>query len=250
MKPWLRFTLIGLAAYLTFLVVMVPAAPVISWLSPAESKLRVSGVSGTLWSGEALAVKTGKLDLQNFQWQLRPIALFTGVLEFALTARLGDERVHARAGVSLFGNKRLTQVQGRVALNDVLKRLGVAQVATAGVLELDLDEVRLSEVSAPMMEGSVMWKPAGIVAPVELDLGGAQLNMYMERDSTLADLDASGGQLLVQAKAQLHADGQYSLDAELRTQGNVPPEVAEFLSTFTEYRNGVYRLEWSDKLKP
>jgi general secretion pathway protein N len=250
MKAWLRLTLTGLVAYLVFLVFTMPAAPVVSWLSPAENNVRISGVSGTLWSGQALAVETGKLGLQDLQWHFRPMALFTGALEFALSARLGAERVHARAGVSLLGNKRLTQVQGRVSLDDVLKRLAVRQVATAGLLQLDLDKVLLNDGSLPLMEGSVSWKPARIVAPVELDLGGAELNMHMEGDGTVGDLEASGGQLLVQGKVELNADGQYKLDSELRAQGDVPPQVAEFLSTFTEYRNGVYRLEWSDTWNP
>lgn len=250
MKAWLRFTLLGLAAYLLFLVVMVPAAQIVSWLSPAVGNVRISGLSGTLWSGEALVVEAGGLGLQNLEWQLRPMALFTGVLEFALTARLGNERVHAHAGVNLLGNKRLTDVQGRVALDHVLKSLGIAQVGVSGLLALDLDEVRWNETHVPLMEGIVRWEPAAIVAPLDLDLGVASLSMHTANDRTLGDLDASGGQLLVQGKVELNTDGAYSLNADLRSRGDLPSQLAESLATFTEYSNGVYRLEWSDNVRP
>ncbi len=249
MKPWLRFALTGLAAYLVFLVVTLPAAPLVSRLASADTGLRIAGVSGTLWSGEAVALDTGTLNLRDVEWHLQPLALFTGTLKFALAGSLGTETVRAHAGVNLWGTQRLTRVQGRLPLGEVLQRLDVpAEAGVAGMLEFDLDEVRWTDAALPLVDGNLVWKPALMVAPVELDFGTASLKMRIEDDRTLGDLNASGGQLLVQGKVEMQPDGAYRLDAELRTNGDVPGQVGDFLSTFTEYRNGVYRLEWSDQL--
>ena len=60
--------------------------------------------------------------------------------------------------------------------------------------------------------------------------------------------DEGSWYLLVDADVELKPDGAYRLDAQIQQKGDVPDAVAQFLSTFAEYRSGSYRLDWSDSL--
>ena len=84
--------------------------------------------------------------------------------------------------------------------------------------------------------------------PLEVVLGSAQLDTVAEQGVTRGKLKTSGGALLVDADVELQPTGVYRLDAQIRQKGEVPEAVAQFLSTFADYNNGSYRLEWSDSL--
>ena len=83
---------------------------------------------------------------------------------------------------------------------------------------------------------------------MEVALGSAQLDTVAEQGVTRGKLKTSGGALLVDADVELQPTGVYRLDAQIRQKGEVPEAVAQFLSTFADYNNGSYRLEWSDSL--
>ena len=100
----------------------------------------------------------------------------------------------------------------------------------------------------PAVTGAATWTPARVSAPLEVALGSAQLDTVAEQGVTRGKLKASGGALLVDADVELNPDGVYRLDAQIQQKGDVPEAVTQFLSTFAEYKNGSYRLEWSDSL--
>ena len=43
-------------------------------------------------------------------------------------------------------------------------------------------------------------------------------------------------------------DGAYRFNANIQQKGDVPQAVSKFLSTFADYKDGSYRLDWADKL--
>lgn len=248
MKPLWRGIAIGASAYLAFLVATVPAQKVVSWMQPQLQGVRLDGVQGGLWSGRASLVDVSGVQLQNVQWLFRPIALFIGKVEFSVDARVQEQTVHAIAGSRLWGNPYLREVQGRVPASDVLYWLSLNQVQVEGGLTLDLERVQWSDAKVPMVDGVATWSGAGVVAPFTLSLGNARLETRGEDGVTRGRLKSEGGDLLVQAEVSLKTDGAYTLDAGIQQAGPVPQAVSKFLETFTEYKDGTYRLEWADSI--
>jgi general secretion pathway protein N len=250
MKPAWRGVLTGVVAYLLFLVVSAPAAKVLPWLQPRMPDVQFSVVDGSLWSGRALTVQAAPVQLNDVSWSLRPLALLTGRLEFAVDAELRGREVEGRAGRALFGQPYLAAVQGRVAASDLLRWSGQRQqVKLAGDLAFDLERVVwAAQAGVPAIAGTLVWSPAQVLAPLELSLGRAELVTRIEEAASRGELQASGGALRVTADVVMNPDGKYSLDARIQQQGDAPPAVTEFLSTFADYQNGTYRLEWSDSI--
>jgi hypothetical protein len=244
MKPW-QAVLTGVAAYVVFLLAMAPAAK----LQPRLGGVQLAGVDGTLWSGSAALVTANPVQLQDVQWRLRPLLLLLGRAEVALEASWQGRPVAALAGKTLFGGTYLADVSATLPAPDVLRWLKVRQVTVEGNLALDLARLEWApDGGLPAITGAASWTPARVSAPVEVVLGSAQLDTVAEQGVTRGKLKTSGGALLVDADVELQPGGVYRLDAQIRQKGEVPEAVAQFLSTFADYNNGSYRLEWSDSL--
>ncbi len=246
MKSLWRGVLVGVPAYLLFLVTTAPAAKVLPFVQPQG--IRYSGIEGSLWSGRAALVDVSPVQLTDTRWSFRPFALFAGQLEFAVEGQLQGQRVEAYAGSSFLGNPYVSDVRGRVAANDMLKLLGLDRLQLAGELEFDIAEVEWPESGYPALGGTLIWSPARVTAPIELELGKARLETRIEDGVTRGKLETTGGALLLQADVEMSSSGAYRLDANLQQKGDVPQAVTKFLSTFAEYKDGTYRLEWSDTL--
>ncbi|MDF0534567.1 type II secretion system protein N [Shewanella yunxiaonensis] len=71
---------IGIVIYLIFMVVLFPAR-IAAALAPLPAGIKLSGVSGSLWNGQAQLVNIGPRQLEQLQWQLSPWALLTGTVK-------------------------------------------------------------------------------------------------------------------------------------------------------------------------
>ena len=246
MAVW-RTVAAGVVAWLVFLVATIPADRALA-LAPQIPDVAIGPVQGTLWNGQTGSVIVKGIQLDKLRWHFRLLSLFTGRFEFELQARLGDKPAHALAGKRFSGTPYLADVQLSLPASEVLYRLGIKQVGVSGDLVMDLDDVRFAVTGIPMFSGVTRWTPAEVEAPLVLSLGTATLTTQHDGSITQGDLVATGGALQVKADVALEATGAYRLNAVITQNGNVPRAVTKFLTTFAEYQNGNYRLEWSDNL--
>jgi hypothetical protein len=102
-RPGVRLAVLGVAAYLVFLLVNVPAA----WLGFALERasrgaLALGDPAGTLWKGRGLlALRSGGAfrGIADLEWSCNPLSLLTGRLGVALSGAAPETRL--RASVSL-----------------------------------------------------------------------------------------------------------------------------------------------------
>jgi len=106
-RPGAKLVLLGVAVYLAFLVVNLPAV----WLDVALArssggKLTLGETDGTVWKGQgALALRSsgGYRRLADLDWKLRPLSLFAGRLSFALSGSAPDALIRANLNFGLGG---------------------------------------------------------------------------------------------------------------------------------------------------
>lgn len=250
MKPGWRAVAAGVAAYLVFLLMTAPANRLLAYIQPQLQGVQLAGVSGSIWSGEAAQVNAGAAQLTAVSWSWRPLALFKAALEVDIDAQLSGRPLSARAGRGVFTGSYLADVEGRLPAGELLRWMRLQQVNLDGHLEFSLDTVEWNANPVPAVSGNVAWVPAMVSHPIELNLGEVQLTTEMASGATEGQLTARGGALAVNdGRVSLQPDGRYQLNATVRKQGAVPVEVEQFLSTFAEFRDGGYLLEWSDQIK-
>lgn len=249
MKNLWRLTLVGVAAFVLFVVVTAPAAKLLPWLQPQLPGVRLGGVSGSLWSGRAQVLQAAGIPFSDVRWHLRPLTLFKGALEVAVEAQFNRQPLRAHAGLGLFAGAYVADISGSMTASDLLFLSGMRVAELDGLVDFDIDRVTGIGSGLPAMAGSVTWSPARVLAPLELDLGKAQLQTRIEDGATRGQLVAGGGVLGVKGDVRLNPDGSYQLVGDVTRQGAVPQAVDRFLDTFAEPSNGGFRLQWSDQIK-
>ena len=251
MKAVWRFLPAGIAVYVLFLLLTAPAAKLLPYIQPQLPDVQFGVVSGTLWSGQAAQMNVGSVPLTGVSWGLRPLALLIGAVEYQVEAQLNGQPLAARLGRGLFSGAYVSDIDARIAASDLLYWSGLSQVGVDGQLLVSIDEVEgiNNAGSLPAVAGSVTWVPAMVLAPLELNLGEAQLETRIESGVTRGQLTATGGALTLTGEVTLNPDGNYQLVGELQKKGSVPQAVDKFLETFAELKNGKYHLEWSDQIK-
>lgn len=103
MKRVLLLSVLGLAAYLFFVIASAPAAFVLNFL-PDRSDYSVQGPSGTLWSGRIESVQAGPVRFGPLNWELKPARLLTGHADTQLRADIAGGEVTARIQARSNGN--------------------------------------------------------------------------------------------------------------------------------------------------
>lgn len=250
MKAGLKLLPIGVAAYFLFIVVMAPAAKVIPYVQPQLEGVYLAGISGTVWSGRALQVSVSPVQLTQVGWNFKPLRLLLGSVVFDLDGQLGGRALNARASQGLFSGPSLSDVNGSVSAADLMYWADMSAVELDGEIDFSLDDVEFSDGGLPAVAGRLVWKPATVMSPIELNLGLAELTTVIESDGiTRGKLVANGGAMTMQGEVTLQSDGNYQLVGNVKKTGAVPQAVEKFLSTFAEQGDGGYRLEWSDRIK-
>src|SRR5262245_27321988 len=130
----------GIAAFLVFLVAMVPASAIVSRL---PESVALAGVSGTIWSGQAAALAVQGRRLGALAWSCSPWRLV--LLEWSCRINLkpagGDATAVVAAGFD--GEFEVRDATGSLPISTFE---GIAAPrGWTGVLELGVEQLRFVE---------------------------------------------------------------------------------------------------------
>jgi general secretion pathway protein N len=163
-RPGVRLAVLGIVAYLVFLLAHVPAA----WVGFALERssrgaLALGAPLGTVWKGSGLlAVRSGGAlrGIADIEWRCNPLSIFTGRLNVALSGIAPDARL--RASVSLgAGSVRLQNVEAdapAALLEPVV--LAVAFAKPEGRLRVRADSFEIGGAGV-LGAATVEWLEAG-----------------------------------------------------------------------------------------
>lgn len=225
------FIALGLGAYIAFLVSMFPAEAAYRWFAPDE--LRMTGVSGTLWSGRAALASAADLPLRDLRWQLDALPLLIGQARARFQARLADGVAEAYVRAS----------PGGVVLHDVRLATSLAALAPVvpigdvrGRLGVRLDRIEIENQRPTVVVGQAdiaeltvpTFIPGGRGEPIGLgdyalrfeDTNGAGI---------LARFNDTNGPLAVEGTLTLDPEGRYLLEARAAPRPNAPRELVQAL---------------------
>jgi len=165
-RPGVRLAVLGVAAYLVFLLVNVPAA----WLGFALERasrgaLALGDPAGTLWKGRGLlALRSGGAfrGIADLEWSCNPLSLLTGRLGVALSGAAPETRL--RASVSLgAGSLRLQNVEASAPAALLEPALPAAAFAKPdGRLRVLADSVEVGGAGV-VGAATVEWLEAGML---------------------------------------------------------------------------------------
>jgi general secretion pathway protein N len=226
-KIWL-LAVLGLAAYLAFALITLPASVVLDRLQPYG--INTAGVSGTAWSGSAQVVQAGAVNLGALSWELRVLPLF------ALRA-VADVEVR-RADGFISGTVSASRDRIRLQKLTVALPLGalppqVAPGGWTGSIDAELADLTLVNGWPTSANGAV--EVLDLTGPARRPLNIGSYRVTFPAPTTVPDaltgtLNDIGGQIQIAGTIQLKAaDRSYLLEGLVATKPDAPPDLIRTL---------------------
>jgi general secretion pathway protein N len=227
-----KLVALGIAAFLLFALVTLPASVVLSLIHPQGVTL--SGVSGSIWNGRAEAVRAGTLNVGSVEWNLDVLALFTGKLGANVKVTRSDG--FAQGAVAFSGSSvTLRRVNAALPLSALPPNL--LRGGWTGTAKLRLDHMTLENSWPVAANGTI--EVADLVGPANRPaaLGGYKV-VFADAAATAEGLKGAlsdtGGPLAVNGTVDLKKDRSYLLTGLIATRPNAPGDMARTLEILGE----------------
>ena len=234
-----HYIVTGIVAYLVFLVMTIPAAPVIGMF---DDKLPVSlnHVSGTLWHGKAGTIDSRQnVKLDNVEWSFVPWRLLLASLAFDVNAEFSDSPLSARVSAG---------IDGAVAVDNLDMKLPAAKTAAlislplgelSGNIHLRINKATFSQGDVTRDDGTVNWNQAAVTIAETAELGNVSVVVQESEESPLtASISNKGGHLALSGDLTTTAEGDYSLELNMKPNATASDNLASSLAMFARKQRG------------
>ncbi|MDO9371398.1 MAG: type II secretion system protein N [Gammaproteobacteria bacterium] len=213
-RAWINYGLLGLAAYVIFLLATVPAARVYPLLQTRLAPLTLYGLEGTLWQGRARTADIGAYRVGPFSWELHIGKLLLGRVEAEVGFR-GNGEGEAVIARTLGGEFRVRVANANVPVAETAAWLPPLVVSGGGHLVIRQADMVLHGGRISAAQGSVLWREG--VTPPQQSAPLGDLAMHFDtRDGVIkGTLLDKGGPVQAQGVLTLKADGAYQFSGTL-----------------------------------
>lgn len=219
----------GIAAFLLFLVAMLPASVALRFL---PSGVALEGLDGSIWRGGVANASWKGHPLGPVRWSSRPWRLPLLELNYALEYGPPGDAVELDLAVRTRGRVQLSDVRGALPISRFHGFL--APRGWNGQVELDVARVELRDGRPVAAEGTVHVRD--LSAPYAGSGGLGDFELLLGAGSVGAEgiagrlRDLGSGALTVRATLTLDPSGQYLLSGEVATSPAADPRVQQALA--------------------
>jgi general secretion pathway protein N len=227
--PW-RLIGFGVAAYLVFLVVTLPADFVLSRLR--ASGIAASGITGSIWNGKAAAFQFGNVSLGATSWNVDFLPLFAGRLSGDVRATRDDGAAKAHVSIRFGGRVDVHALDANLPIH-ALGGMGLPG-GWQGSVRLQLAEMRLEKNWPVRIVGSV--DALNLVGPANQPTALGNFHVDFNGDAPKNEEGVTGnvtsvgdGPLDVSGTLQLQPNRTYLINAQVGTRPTAPASIAKAL---------------------
>jgi general secretion pathway protein N len=220
---------LGLGAFVLLLLVTLPAQVILGRLGTFG--VEATGVSGSVWKGQAAMVRVRNAPLGQLEWNLHVLKLLTGRASATVAVRQADAFAQGELSAAL---------NGRITLSEFSASWPLAALAAAGLPAgwTGTANARLSEL---VVENGL---PVALTGTIDLvNLVGpanrpANLGSYRATfpstaantgDGLAADLKDVDGPIALTAIVHVQRDRSYLLEGQIATRPEAPSQVVSAL---------------------
>jgi len=238
-----HYIVVGVVAYLAFLLLSVPAAPVIG-LFKDRLPVTITNISGTLWSGKASIVITNKLILNNAQWSFLPSRMLLAKIAFDVDADLNNNPLQSRISAGMNGNLSIDDLSTQLSAVDIASMLVLPLGELSGEFLLKIKHATFQPGSVPTVDGAISWNGAAVTIAETASLGNVSI-LVSESDASplTAYITNKGGQLALNGNLTTDETGLYTLRLSMKPNASASDNLINSLGLFAKkQRSGEFIL--------
>jgi len=219
MKSSVKYLLLGLAFYLVFLFVQLPANKIYffaeDFIEDKKLPLKIYGLSGSIWKGEAKRIYYDGKDFNQVAWDFHPLALLTGNFSSNFRFKNEDSDASGLVSYSFSGTLTVENLSANMLATEVLKLAKIPAFKLGGEFKLNLPRLIISEKRLTFISGRLLWADAKSIFPQKLDLGNLVVDLSTGEDDVIsAKLKDGGGALELGGGLTLAPDGKYNFTGQ------------------------------------
>ena len=212
---------VALLTVIIALLATFPARVAYSWASPPFVK--ISGIKGTIWSGEAREFSTNGVYLTDLSWRMRPLRLLTGKALYEVSGSPVAGFFESEVAVSFGGNVTLRDLRASVTLQMFEAAANVAGLRGSASLQFERLELVAGRPAA--IDGTL--EVADLVVPMVAgtSLGGYRAEFFTQNNGIVASVEDTDGVIDLAGSLQLRSDKSYAFLGQVMAKSNTPEQL-------------------------
>jgi len=237
-----RLIILGLVTFLLILFLTFPARVAYELFSPPE--LQLSGISGSIWNGDATEGMAGGAYVRDISWRVIPESLLSGQLAFATRCSPMSGRLDAEVAVGTDGTLALSGIRGNVPLD--LVHPALQENGIRGDVRLDFDSVVIRGALPVYASGSVTVNDFQARSLLPERLGDFRAEFHGAADGIAATVSDLDGLLNLDGSLTVASDGTFAFVGEVSPVENAPEALVNqlrFLGSRNERGMHEFRFE-------
>lgn len=238
----LRYILLGIFSYIAFVVFLFPAAPIVKQLQ--LNPLKISGVSGSVWSGNAQKVAYGdETELQNMQWSFAPMQLLSAAAGVNVKFNAYGGKAQGLVTQHLGNVTRIKDFNYQVRAKELEVLLPLPLAEFDGNVAVSIVEMVIENQLAKSFQGTINWNNAVLQAPAIAKLGNIIIDVKQIGDKHRIKIDSKGGVILISGNIDVQDNGSFKTDLSINPLPSAPVELTDMLNLAAKRSSdGSYRI--------
>lgn len=237
-----RLVKIGLLVVILGLVLMFPARVAYRWFAPTE--FVASGISGTVWNGQAQEAMANGFYLRELSWDFQALRLFTGKIAVAVDTKFASGFAEGDLAFGLGGSLYARNFSGALPIEAIHSIPAIR--GTRGMLSMEFAELQVSDGLPVVADGYL--EVAGLSNALlhSQPIGGFRAEFFSQDSGIVASIEDTAAVIDLAGSVQLSQDGTYEFIAQLSPLDSTPPAIREqlrFLGSANERGQHELRLE-------
>lgn len=244
------YLLFAIIAYLGFIISTLPAKLVLDQLT-LPANIRISGISGTLWHGQATTVQLDAANkLTDIHWNFALWRLFSAQLSIHLQGKFQQQPFHAQLYATPTGKISAQDVRATISAKTLATLIALPLAQLNGLIQLDLDHISWQPKTLPLASGTIHWKNAAVTVAETARLGNIIITLRQKNQNRiLASISNQGGEIKLHGDASAATDASYGLSLEMTPTASASQNIISSLAMFAKKQNnGSFLLKSSGKI--
>lgn len=221
-----RFLTLGLLAFVAGIVLFFPARVAYQWLAPPELKL--NGIHGTIWHGNASEASVRGVYLHGLQWQIHPLNLLGAKASYSIEGKFVSGFLQADIAIDVSGALTVSELAASMTLAELQPALGIPGLG--GNLSLQFSRLRAVDGLPVAADGEI--SVAQLVVPFVFrdSLGDFRAEFFTEDAAVVASLEDSDALIDLAGSLRISADRKYRLSGQLAATADTPATLQQFMA--------------------
>ncbi|MES9939625.1 MAG: type II secretion system protein N [Candidatus Thiodiazotropha sp. 6PLUC2] len=249
---WRSYLLIGVVAYLLFVLIELPAQHVLGWATAGTKQppFTYGTIKGSLWRGKMEAVTVHGIPVDKLKWRFTPTELIFGNIGFDIIVNHAGQELEGNIAIGSGDQIQIEDISGEIPASMIPPMIDLSQIGVGGNVSLDVQQLTLTKNQITAVEGEIQWLDSSLKGPFALKVGDLKADLSTgQKGEVKARIKDLGGATSVDGELSLTTDGNFQVKGQIKPGTDSDPRLGSALKAISKQQSdGSYRITYSTRL--